>query len=81
MEYRHELQAVREKEEMEARERALQEQQDRERRLDVLRQQVCVCVCVCVCVLTPHIRSYELERLSTMEISNPNLANFEFCFC
>ena len=75
MEYRHELQAVREKEEMEARERALQEQQDRERRLDVLRQQVCVCV------LTPHIRSYELERLSTMEISNPNLANFEFCFC
>jgi len=42
VEYRHELQAVREKEEMEARERALQEQQERERRLEALRQQVCV---------------------------------------
>ena len=42
VEYRHELQAVREKKEMEGRERALQEQEERERRLDILRQQVCV---------------------------------------
>ena len=62
---------MREEEEMEARERALQEQQERERRLDILRQQVCV-----------HIRSYELVGGRAPWKSESSVKpNFEFCFC
>ena len=40
MEYRHELQIAREEERKEAAERALKEHQEREKRLEVVRQQV-----------------------------------------